>query len=339
MRVARLHAAGDLRLTDEPDPVPGPGESLVRVSAVGLCGSDLHWWTEGAIGDAVLTRPVVPGHEFGGVVIGGELDGRLVAVDPAIPCGGCEQCLEGNRNLCPRVKFAGHASLDGPMRELITWPTDRMYPLPDGFTGADAAVLEPLGVALHAVDLAHLRPAATVAVVGLGPIGLLALQVARASGATRVVGVDPLAHRAAAALRYGAASVAAPAELATASARADLLGGHGEADVVIETAGTDDAVALCVRLARPGARVMLAGIPDHDRTAFPAGEARRKGLTLVMVRRMKETYPRAIALVRQGLVDVRSLVTATYPLDEAAAAFAAGAARGGLKVVVEPNRA
>ncbi len=338
MRVARLHAAGDLRLTDEPEPVAGPGESLIRVTAVGLCGSDLHWWTEGGIGDAVLTRPLVPGHEFGGVVVGGELDGRLVAVDPAIPCGQCEQCLEGNGNLCPRVKFAGHSSLDGPMRELMTWPTRRIHPLPDGFTGADAAVLEPLGVALHAVDLAHLRPATTVAVIGLGPIGLLALQVVRACGVTRVVGVDPLPHRAAAALRLGADAAAAPDELTTAAARADFVG-HGDADVVIETAGTNDAVALSVRLARPGAKVMLAGIPDDDTTTFPAGEARRKGLSFIMVRRMKEMYPRTIALVQRGLVDVRSLVTATFPLEEAATAFATGAARGGLKVIVEPNPA
>ncbi len=331
MRTARLHGIRDLRLADEPDPTPGQGESLVRMAAVGLCGSDLHWYTDGGIGDAVITAPIVPGHELAGRVVGGPLDGRLVAVDPAIPCGACELCLEGHRNLCPTVRFSGHGTLDGGLRDFMTWPTHLLHPLPEGFTAADGAVLEPLGVALHAWDLAHARVGATVAVVGTGPIGLLLVQLARAAGASRVIAVEPLAHRRAAALRFGADVALHPDEV-TAAGLAELTGLG--CDVVFEVAGTNAGIAEALPAARPGARVLLVGIPDADRSAFPAGLARRKGLTLVMVRRMKEMYERTMRLVADGRVDVRSLVSAAYPLERAAEAFDAASARTGLKVVV-----
>lgn len=334
MRVARLHGVGDVRLAEEPRPVADVDECLVRVTAVGLCGSDLHWFAQGGIGDAVLSRPLVLGHEFGGVVEGGPLDGVRVAVDPAIPCGRCESCLEGNRNLCPSVRFAGHSLTDGALREYVAWPRHLVHPVPDAVSDADAAVLEPLGVAVHAVDLAHLRSAATVVVVGCGPIGLAAVQVARAAGATTVVAVEPLAHRRAAASAWADLALD-PASAGFCDELAAGTGGRG-ADAVVECAGNDEAVAIAVDTARPGATVVLAGIPDDDRTAFPAGTARRKGLTFRMSRRMKEVYPRAIALVERGDVDVRSLVTHTFPLELASEAFRTAVARTGLKVVVAP---
>jgi L-iditol 2-dehydrogenase len=304
---------------------------------MGICGSDIHWWLEGAVGETALTKPVVPGHELAGWVVGGPLDGHLVAVDPAIPCGHCAYCRAGHANLCPAVIFAGHGEQDGALRELMAWPAHRLTSLPDGFTAAAGALLEPMGVALHATDLAHLRPADTVAVVGLGPIGLLAVQLVRAAGAGRVIGVDPLAHRRQAAISLGADAVLAPAAVASAEARRDALAGADGADRVFEIAGTDSAIAEALELARPGARVMLAGIPDDDHSGFPAGLARRKGLTLVMVRRMKDMYPRCAALVQRGLVDLAPLVTGRFPLAQAPAAFDQAAARSGLKVIIEPQ--
>lgn len=332
MRVARLHGVGDLRLGDEPAPQPAAGRSLVRVTAVGLCGSDLHWYAEGGIGDDVLRAPLVAGHEFAGVAVDGPLAGQRVAVDPAIPCGRCEQCAAGQRNLCPTVAFAGSGGLDGALRELVSWPTEQLHPVPEAISDADAAMLEPLGIGLHAWDLGHRGIGSSAAVVGCGPIGLCLLQVARAAGATSVVAVDPLPHRREAAARLGASSVLAPS---AGELRAAV--GTG-VDVAFEAAGTDEAVQLAVDAARPGGRVVLAGIPSDDRTTFRAGPARRKGLTLVMVRRMQETYPRAIRLVEQGRVDVRSLVTATFGLGDVDAAFRSAVAREGLKVVVEPQR-
>lgn len=337
MRAARLHAVGDVRIEDIADPVPAGHESLVRVTAVGLCGSDLHWFGEGGIGDATLTEPLVLGHEFAGVVVGGPSDGRRVAVDPADPCGRCEQCLAGNRNLCTDLRFAGHGRTDGGLRELIAWPTDLLHPVPDEFSDADAAMLEPLGVALHAVDLGKGRLGATVAVVGCGPIGLCAVQLARLAGADRVIAVEPRAHRRDAAMRLGA-DVAIDADDPEALAAIQLTTKGRGCDVVLEIAGTDPAVGLSVHAAGQGATVVLAGIPDDDATSFPASVARRKGLTFKLSRRMKEIYPRAIRLVASGRVDVASVVSAAYPLTEVAEAFRVAQARDGLKVVVEPAR-
>lgn len=331
MRVAMLHGVGDIRVEEVPDPTVEAGFTLVRVTDVGLCGSDLHWFGEGGIGDATLTRPTIPGHEFAGVGASGDLDGVPVAVDPAIPCGRCQMCEAGHRNLCPAIQFAGHSTLDGGMAELIAWPTHLLHPLPSGMTGADGAMLEPLGVALHAWDLAHARVGEVIAVVGCGPIGLLAIQLAKAAGAGRVIAVEPRAHRREAAARAGADVVLDVPEAAEAATWKRW--GLG-ADVVLEIAGTDEAIDVAVTAARLGGRVVLAGIPDGDRSSFPAHVARRKGLTLVMVRRMKEMYPRAIRLVEQGLVDVRWLVTERAPLDDVAGAFTRATARTGLKTVI-----
>lgn len=327
MLVARLKEAGSVDVVEEPVPVPGPGESLVRVTAVGLCGSDLHWFGQGAIGDAVINRPLVLGHEMGGVVVGGPLDGRRVAVDPAIPDNTCPRCMEGNHNLCPAVRFAGHGSTDGGLREYMTWPTEHLYPVPEHMSDATVALLEPFGVALHAFDLGHVRFASAVGVVGCGPIGLMLVQVARAAGASQVVAVEPLEHRREAAARWGADASLSPEQ---ARQREGVL------DIVFEVAGNDDAVGTAMSLVRPGGRVVLVGIPDDDSTCFPAALARRKGLTISMSRRMKDAYPRAVGLVERKVVDLGPLVSRTFPLAEAAEAFKVAATRQGLKVVVVP---
>ena len=312
------------------------GESLVRVTAVGLCGSDLHWFTDGGIGDAQLAHPLVLGHELAGVIQGGPQGGRRVAVDPAFPCGACEWCREGNRNLCPTVRFAGHGPTDGGLRDVLAWPTELLHPVPDTLSDADAAMLEPLGVALHAHDLGKPKAGATVGVVGCGPIGLCLVQLARAAGAGQVLAVEPLAHRRAAAAAMGAHVVVDSGADNVHAALSEATGGRG-ADVVFEAAGTDAAVGFAVEVARPGGRVILVGIPGSDTTTFPASVARRKGLTLKLSRRMKDAYPRTIRLVDQGLVDVASIVTHTFPLEEAGEAFRAASDRIGLKVIVAPN--
>ena len=332
MRAARLHAAGDLRVGEEPVPGAGEGMSLVRVTAVGICGSDLHWWDEGAIGDATLAHPLVLGHEGAGVIAEGPRRGERVAIDPAIACGTCRACRDGYANLCYRIRFAGHGETDGMMREFMTWPTELLYPLPDGVSDADGALLEPLGVALHSVDLGHLRFGGTASVVGCGPIGLLLITLLKAAGASSVLAIEPLAHRREAASRYGADVVAEPGSL-------DLgeLTGFG-VDVAFEAAGTGEGVRLAVELVRPGGRMVLAGIPSDDTITLQASVARRKGLTIAMVRRMNHVYPRAISLAARGAVDLGSLVSRRAGLDSAAGAFGEAARRSGLKVVIEPLR-
>jgi L-iditol 2-dehydrogenase len=331
MRVARLHGREDLRLHDEDKPRPGPGEVLVRVRAVGVCGSDIHWFAEGGIGEAQVRRPFVLGHEFGGTTE----DGRRVAVDPAIPCEVCPSCLAGHANLCPSVRFAGDGAYDGGLGEWIAWPERCLVPLPDPLTEADGAMLEPLGIAIHALDLAHLRLGARVGVFGCGPIGLLLVQLARLSGAR--VFASELArrpHRLEAARALGAEVFAA--EEGREGARIREAAGSGGLDVALETAGEQAAVDAAADAVRPGARIVLVGIPSEARTSFDASTARRKGLTFVLARRMGNVYARAVQLVASGSVDVRSLVTHRFPLAEIQAAFEAAKARIGHKVIVEP---
>jgi len=335
MQVARLHATGDIRLHTEPDPTPGPGEVLLRITAVGVCGSDLHWFTEAGIGDARLNRPLVLGHEFAGVIESGERRGQRVAVDPAVPCEQCEFCREGNPNLCSDLHFAGHGADDGALREWMAWPARCLHPLPDSLSDADGAMLEPLGVAIHAVDLGHLKSGMTVGVFGCGPIGLLLLQLARAAGATQLIATDKLPQRLEAARRFGATTIIQAAEGQEAGDVWAATNNRG-VDVAFECAGENAAVDTSIAAARPGARVILVGIPGDDRTTFSASVARRKGLTLKLSRRMKHVYPRATQLVERGLVDVRALVTQLFPLSEVSQAFVVAQQRTGLKVVVEP---
>ncbi len=336
MRSARLHGVGDLRVADEPVPAAEPGSCLVRVTAVGICGSDLHWWGEGAIGDAKLSHPLVLGHEGAGVIAGGPRSGERVAIDPAIPCETCRACRDGYRNLCYRLRFSGHGETDGMMREFMPWPAAQLHPLPDQVSDVDGAMLEPLGVAVHSVDLGHLPFGGTASVIGCGPIGLLLIQLLKVAGARRVLAVEPLAHRREAAARLGADEVVEPASLGLGEVGG--LGGLGEVDVAFEAAGGDDAVALAMASVRPGGRVVLAGIPGDDAIRFSASTARRKGLTIALVRRMNEVYPRAISLAARGVVDLGSVVTSRVGLGEVQEAFADGARRTGLKVVIEPQR-
>lgn len=336
MKALRLYGPGDVRLMDEPEPVPGAGEALLQVASVGVCGSDLTWFASSGIGSAKVDKPLILGHEFSALALTGRFAGKRVAVDPAVPCNRCRDCLEGNPNFCETTGFAGHAPDDGALRELMTWPEELLYPLPDELTYEDGAMLEPLGVAIHAMDLGKVRLGDAVGVFGCGPIGLLLVQLALTTGAGRLLATEPLDHRRAVAANFGAvASAARTAEEVTPLLESDFKGGL---DVAFEIAGDNDAVEAAVRSLRPGGTLVLGGIPRDDRTSFCASEARRKGLTMKLVRRMKHTYPRAIELTRSGKADVRSLVSHTFPLDQAARAFETAAARQGLKVCINPMR-
>ncbi len=322
MNALRLHAARDLRLHEEPDPEPLPGQVLVRVGSVGLCGSDRHWFLDGGIGDALLDRPLVLGHEFAGVVASGPRAGQRVVLDPAVPCGRCTLCSAGDGHLCAELRFAGHGSTDGGLRTFVAWPEQFAYPLPDAISDDAAPLLEPLGVALHAVDLGGAGPGSTAAVFGCGPIGLLLVQALQVAGVAVEVAVDPLPHRAAAARKLGARR----------SQAADV-----QVDVAYDAAGADGALDAAIVAARPGGRVVVVGIPEGDRSCFQAAAARRKELTLVLCRRMRVgDLLRAIALAESGQLELASLVSARYRLDEGPQAFQDLVERRGLKVLVQP---
>ena len=335
---ARIHARRDVRVGREPVVAPGPGEVLLRVTGVGLCGSDLHWFEEAGIGDAVLSRPLILGHEFGAVIADGPRAGQRVAVDPANNCGDCEPCIEGRENLCLAMRFAGHGTTDGALRTLMTWPERLLSPLPDAIGDDEAPLLEPLGVALHALDLGPVPPGGRAGVYGVGPIGLLLVQLLRARGVATIVATDKLSHRVAAAKSMGATD----AFLVDGDAGPEftpqrLMARQIPVDVAFEVSGSDAALSDAISAVRPGGRVVLVGIPAGDRTSFEAAVARRKELLLLECRRMAASdLPRAIELVAAGSIDLGSLITDRFPLARASEAFAALADRRGLKVIVKP---
>jgi L-iditol 2-dehydrogenase len=329
MKSIRLHGIGDLRNHDEPIPVAGIGERLVCVKSVGICGSDLHWFAQGGIGGVKLERPLILGHEFSGELE----DGRRVAVDPAIPCGRCEFCEHGHPNLCLSMIFAGHGKQDGALREWMAWNEKSLFSIPDSISYEDGAMLESLGVAIHSVDLGKIKAGMTVGVFGCGPIGLLIIQLAKLSGAANIIAADKLAHRAEAAKSVGADHVFLAGDNSQLSEMRAATQGRG-VNVAFEAAGEQEAVDTSVAAVIPGGKVILVGIPADDKTTFSASTARRKGLTIKLVRRMKHTYPRAIELVSKGLVDVRSIVTHRFPLEQADEAFRVAGRRDGLKVMI-----
>lgn len=338
MKAARLYGPRDMRVEDVPEPrAPQAGEALIRVAAVGVCGSDLHTYEDGRIGDTVVRDPLVLGHEFSGTVVavgpedaqagrGAPLTpGLRVAVEPGMPCWHCDRCEQGHPNLCRHLGFMGLWPDNGALQELLIVPARNCFPLPDSLSMDAGALLEPLGVALHAVDLAKLRLAKPVAVLGCGPIGLLIIRLAKLAGAEPLYAIDQYGWRLEAARAWGAdETIDMRAEDAIEGLRA-RTGGRG-APTVIEAAWAGDAVRQAVEMADLGGRVVLVGIPGDDSAYFKHSSARRKGLSLIMSRRMKHTYPRAIRLAESGAVPLDRLVTHHFPLEQAGAAHALNAA-------------
>ena len=324
MKSLRLYGPRDLRLVEEAVPCPQAGEALIRIHSVTICHSDIHYYNYGRIGDTVSDVPLVLGHEFCGEVVEITSDvtgveaGDLVAVEPAINCGHCRYCRQGNPNLCMNLLFSGTPPLDGALREYLTYRSEFLFPLPTGFTADEGALLEPLGVAIHSWDLARARVGETVAIIGCGPIGLLLIQLARIGGASRILAIEPLAYRRNLAAKLGALPLN-PQEKLTGCV-ADYTDGHG-VDVAIEVAGTLPAQEEAAQVAKRGATVVVVGIPAEDRLVMTHHIARRKGLTIKLARRMKLTYPRAIALVQRKMVELKPLITHHFPLERADEAY------------------
>ena len=332
-----IHGARDARVAPFNLVEGKPDEVLLDVAAVGLCGSDLHYYKDGGIGSALIREPFVPGHEFGGYLTEdlaelGLPRGSLVAVDPNKACGTCEWCHEGHANLCPNVEFIGAPPFNGAMTSKIWVPKSQVVPLPEDFDPLQAVMLEPLGVAIHAVDLAKPRLLERVAVIGCGPIGLLIIEVLKVAGAGEILAADPLPHRRAIAEKLGAAKVGTSvAEIVEWSS--------GGCTLVIEATNSPNGFRDAVAATRIGGRIVLVGIPDGDIYHLNAADARRRGLKIKFARRMGEVYPRAIALVESSRVDVVSMVSHRVGLSETPAVFQALAdnAPGYNKVLIYPN--
>jgi L-iditol 2-dehydrogenase len=343
MKVAHFTAPKKLEIVDLPSPrLNRPDAVLLRVDRVGVCGSDVHYYLEGRIGDRALVYPATVGHECAGTVVevGAEVDrlrtGDRVAVDPAIVCGKCDQCRTGRTNTCRNLTFMGcPGEALGALAELRVVPAENCFPIPAGMTLDEAALVEPLSVALHAVRLAELPPAARIAILGAGPIGLGVLLCAKAAGGCIAYVTDLLDERLAVARVCGADWTGNASHGAAAAA---IL--HKEPqglDVVFECSGDPLCVDEGQKLLAPGGMLVLIGIPPTDRVIFDIHRMRRKELTFKNVRRQRNCVAPVIEMIAAGQLDPRPLLTHRFPLDRIAEAFdlVAGYRDGVVKAVID----
>ena len=317
-RAAVLYAPGDLRVEQRAMPEPGPREVLVEIAAVGVCGSDVHYYEHGRIGPFVVREPLVLGHESAGRVaaLGSEVTrhavGDRVTLEPGVPCGRCRECRAGRYNLCRDVRFFATPPIDGAFANYVTIHEDFAFALPDSVSDEAGALMEPLSVGIWACRKASVSPGDRVLVTGAGPIGLLAQQCALAFGATEVTITDVSDARLALARRTGATRALRAGE--------DV----GEVDALIECSGHPAALAAGVAALRPAGTAVIVGMGPEEDAMVPLSLIQSHEIWLTGTFRYANTYPTAIALAAEGRVDLEAIITGRYPLSDAEAALNAG---------------
>jgi L-iditol 2-dehydrogenase len=317
MRAAELIAPLTFRLTEMPIEDPGPGEVQCRIESVGVCGSDLHAYTEGQVGGMPNAYPMVLGHEPAGVIVKTGAGDRG-ALEPALYCYHCEFCLSGHHNVCANIRFLSNPHHPGFFRELVNLPVSNFAPIPATLSFDAATLAEPLAIALHSVRLASIAAGETVAVIGTGPIGLLTIAALRAANAGRIWAIEPLAHRRELARAMGADVVLEPEE-----AVAEILRATGQrgVDCAIDCAAGADTTPQAIKLARNAGRVVLTGIHSTPTFSVDASGMRRKELTLFNVRRSNHETEEALSLLDAQPNWFAPLVTHTRTLDRIDEAF------------------
>jgi L-iditol 2-dehydrogenase len=342
MKAAVLTGIRKVEIHDVPDPeIRAKDDVLLKVGAIGLCGSDVHYYKEGRIGDQVVRFPFTVGHECSAIVVktGSDVSrlkpGDRVAVDPAVVCGRCDQCLDGRPNTCRRLTFLGTpGQLAGCLSEFIVMPEHNCHPLNEDMTMEEGVLVEPLSIALHSLKLLNGPVPVRIAVLGAGPIGLSVLLAALSAGAGRVYMTDKITPRLDAAGRAGAAWTGNPQE-------SDIVGEilsreHAGLDAVFECCGDPAALDQAIDLLKPGASLSIIGIPGEERVSFDIHKLRRKELSVHNVRRQRHCFAEAVHLIKSKTIDVRFMATHVFCLAEAPRAFdlAAGYLDGVIKAVI-----
>ena len=326
MRVAELYQPRRFRLIEAIPAEPGPGEIQVKVDAVGICGSDLHYFSDGGIGDLPCAYPMVLGHEPAGTVlkagpgVSGWSAGDRAALEPAIYCYHCEFCLTGRHNVCSNIRFLSMPQDPGFFRECVNLPVANLLPLPRELSLEEGTLFEPLAVALHSMQFAALRLGETVVVFGAGPIGLLTIAMLRLSGAGRIWSVEPVAARRELALKMGADAAIDPAAADPVRELLRETGGRG-VDAAIDCAARGESLNQAIRATRNAGRVVMTGIPSAARVALDFHTMRRKELAMFNVRRSNHESEAALELLRERRSLFAPLLTHTFPLDRIESAF------------------
>jgi L-iditol 2-dehydrogenase len=330
MRAAVLTEPGHIEMQTRPVPTPGPGDVLVAVTTVGVCGSDAHYYREGRIGDFVVASPLVLGHEAAGriVAVGDGVDagriGRRVSIEPQRPDPTSAETLRGEYNLCPHMRFYATPPVDGALCDYVTIGSAFAHPVPDSVSDTAAALLEPTSVAIATLRKAGVGVGSSLLIAGAGPIGLMCAQVARAMGATRIVVSDPDERRRENAPRFGATAVITP----------DAVGDVEPVDAFVDASGAPPAIVDGMRRARPAGRVVLVGM-GPDTVSIPLGVIQNRELVVTGVFRYANTWPAGIELAASGRIDLDGMVTGRFRLEETAQALDADRTPGSIKAVID----
>jgi L-iditol 2-dehydrogenase len=319
MKAAVLHAPGEIRIEERERPQPGPREVLVQVTAVGVCGSDVHYYEHGRIGPFVVDAPLILGHESAGRVV--ELGegatkhavGDRVTMEPGVPCGRCRECRAGRYNLCADVQFFATPPVDGAFAEFVAIHEDFAFALPDSLSDEEGALMEPLSVGVWACRKAGVSAGDRILVTGAGPIGLLAMQCAITFGATEVTVSDVNERRLEVARRTGATQTVTPG---------DEL--PGDFDALLECSGHPAAVSAGIRALRPAGTAVLVGMGPEEEGTLPISVIQSREIWVTGTFRYANTYPAAIALAASGRVDLKAIISGHFGLEDAEAALRAG---------------
>lgn len=329
MKAAELTNIREIHIVERSMPKIGKsGDVRIRVKAIGVCGSDVHYYTTGRIGDQVVQFPWITGHETAGIIdeigkdVKGFKKGDRIALDPSIPCGTCDQCGKGRFHTCRNQRFLGcPGQIEGSLAEYIVMPAGTCYRIPDTLTYEDAVLSEPLSIGMYAVSLSGIRKGMSAAVFGTGPIGLSILLALKAEGIGPVYCIEPLEYRRKIARKEGAAWTGSP-EDADAVLEAIQRGDTGpQADYVFECCGQQRALDQGILLCSPGGNIMIVGIPEFDDYRFAAHTARRQELSIRSVRRQNNFVQPAIDAIAAKTIQPRFMVTHHFSLEEAGFAF------------------
>lgn len=335
MRASVLTGIGALEVTQVPTPAVADDEVLIEVAAVGVCGSDTHYYRHGRIGDFVVTGPLILGHELSGriVAVGSEVApdrvGQRVAVEPQKNCRRCRECRAGRYNLCPNMEFYATPPIDGGFARYCVIRTEFAHVLPDSISDEAAALLEPLSVAITTMRKAGVAPGSSILIAGAGPIGIICAQTARAFGAAEIIVTDLVAERRERALDFGATRVIDPRAVDVASAGLDV-------HAFVDASGSPQAVSSGIKAVRPAGTAVLVGLGSPEMT-LPVEHIQNLEITVTGIFRYTDTWPAAIHLVASGQVDLDSLVTGRFDLEHAGEALDADRDPSSLKAIVYPG--
>ena len=321
MKVALMTDPGKITMAERDIPQPKPDEVLVKLEYVGVCGSDLHYFEHGRIGDFIVQFPFVLGHESGGVVVetGSRVKhlrpGDRVALEPGKTCGQCEFCKTGRYNLCPHVIFFATPPVDGVFQEYVAHESALCFKLPDNVNTMEGALIEPLAVGFHAAITGSAKLGQSALVTGSGCIGLVSMLALKAMGVAPVIVSDVVHKRLEKAKSLGASEVINVAEKDMVKTAKELNGGEG-LDLVIETSGNEAAAVGGIGALKKGGTLVFVGYSPTGMMNLPIGQALDKELTMKTIFRYRHIYPLAIDAVASGRVDIKNIVTNIFDFDD-----------------------